>query len=867
MLEDMNDATSSTATSASARRASEISNGNDETHSGTMDDILVAGSPAERQEAKERRKRRRSSGIPPMNFNNPDDAASSSPATGSSDAGDEDEEDELSPEKVVGQNLLTPELEDAILRGSNGHPEQDDDGDMSMEMANEEITVAFKPWAKQMLGPALDSRHLLLPPEQENINPFSPAFKGAAAARATSMSPTQSNIGDGDMSMDITQAIGGIIAQKPAAQRQSVRNRRRSSASSAGGETMEFTMAVGGIKAPAADPADESHADTNEDLSMEFTAALGGILNANPQQHAMIMAEVADDNDDNDDNDDGDDMEMTTALGGIYQRQPALQDIEEETGNMDMEMTTAFGSILASQATEPAGSDALPPRTKPQTSSPLRSAAPLTKRKSIVASETGSPTITTKSPRTRAHAAKTENMHSTPPKSPSTPSARRSTPRANRPIAPAKTPPTKSTSMQRESTPKKLFQEELSASKKTGFTPIGGKSLRFDATAENTLANAFGFMSPAKRRMSGFGIEKEGLGSPRVAALLDRRTSIGDQASPFTPSKAGARVIRFEDPKIMEAELIRDHHEQERHESGQYIIEQEAEGDEELDHTATLKEAIGNMTPKKTPQRKNLKGRKSLAPGGALGLLGKRPLELDESDNEGTPEGYRGREGSPVKKIRLQAPPTKTETLGRIAKPDSARASTPLIETAGNAPAASTPKHTGHFKDAESLPSAQKPLPTMGQESVTEEDLAIEEEVVEKIHLQDFLNLTSIRFMELNTTKRRHTIMPTADAANGEDEVEADPAKQFEDAVVAQACTVPMLELFQHVSHHDMGLNMRLLINYVSLAVNARNTSRKDGVSFERSKQILSRRTHCCSASTCLPLLLIERSWTINSSR
>jgi len=326
-------------------------------------------------------------------------------------------------------------------------------------------------------------------------------------------------------------------------------------------------------------------------------------------------------------------------------------------------------------------------------------------------------------------------------------------------------------------------------------------------------------------------------------------------------------MIRFEDPKIMEAELIRDHQEQERRESGQYIMEQEAEGDEDLDHTASLKEAIGNMTPKKTPQRKNLKGRKSLAPGGALGLLGKRPLELDESDNEGTPEGYRGREGSPVKKIRLQAPPTKIETLGRIAKPDSARASTPLVETAGNASAVSTPKHTGHFKDAESLPSAQKPLPTMGQESVTEEDLAKEEEVVEKIHLQDFLNLTSIRFMELNTTKRRHTIMPTADAANGQDEVEADPAKQFEDAVVAQACTMPMLELFQHVSHHAMYLLISLLTIHDSLVVNARNTLLKDVVSSERSKPILSRRILCYSANTCLLLLLIVRSWTINSSR
>jgi kinetochore protein Spc7/SPC105 len=58
--------------------------------------------------------------------------------------------------------------------------------------------------------------------------------------------------------------------------------------------------------------------------------------------------------------------------------------------------------------------------------------------------------------------------------------------------------------------------------------------------------------------------------------------------------------------------------------------------------------------------------------------------------------------------------------------------------------------------------------------------------------------MTSIRFMELTTTKRRHTVAPGASressAADDKDDL------SLERCVVAGACTVPMLELYQHVS-------------------------------------------------------------------
>ncbi|KAF2691906.1 Spc7-domain-containing protein [Lentithecium fluviatile CBS 122367] len=84
-----------------------------------------------------------------------------------------------------------------------------------------------------------------------------------------------------------------------------------------------------------------------------------------------------------------------------------------------------------------------------------------------------------------------------------------------------------------------------------------------------------------------------------------------------------------------------------------------------------------------------------------------------------------------------------------------------------------------------------------GEEDVADESIAEVVEEVERISLQDFLELTRIRFMDLNTTKRRHTAAP---AAFHDKEVE-ETEESLDQYVVAGACTLPEFELYQHACH------------------------------------------------------------------
>jgi kinetochore protein Spc7/SPC105 len=85
------------------------------------------------------------------------------------------------------------------------------------------------------------------------------------------------------------------------------------------------------------------------------------------------------------------------------------------------------------------------------------------------------------------------------------------------------------------------------------------------------------------------------------------------------------------------------------------------------------------------------------------------------------------------------------------------------------------------------------------QEEETEEAEEAGEDVseVERISLQDFLDMTKIRFMDLSTTKRRHTAAP---ALFHDMEVE-EKEETLDRYVVAGACTLPEYELYQHACH------------------------------------------------------------------
>lgn len=316
-----------------------------------------------------------------------------------------------------------------------------------------------------------------------------------------------------------------------------------------------------------------------------------------------------------------------------------------------------------------------------------------------------------------------------------------------------------------------------------------------------------------RRRSSGIGIDQEGLGSPSVTKLLDRRTSISDSVPAFTfAAPAPSSRFRFEDPKVLEEEIDAERAEEQRRESGRFVMEQEADDAKDENATLQLKEMIQALSPKKN----KLKGRKSLAPGGARGILGKRPAELDMDDDderEMTPKRLKmvERDASPVKNIKLAQPPSAEETTGRLTRSqrqglhDLAANITPTSKPSPRkSSVAKTPQH-GRFKEAPTSgvrPSSFEDNLDNVMDAVDVTTARIEhdendEKDDERISLQSFLNMTNIHFIELSTTKRRHTMALQPSRPSRETE---DQQSSLEACLTAAATTLPLLELYQHAT-------------------------------------------------------------------
>ena len=887
----------STAASPHPKNASHSSSDPSEPPSTPLDgadEDTITASPAHRRDLHQK-KRRRSSAIPPMNFNNPsEEGFSSSPFSGSS-VGDADETVEVDGDEEPNSNSdsedddgtmmsieggETTEMSVASgksnLSDSSGRLEEalrlaarqagtqgiefDEYGEQGMP-EDEEVLATFAPFTKKPPMQNLESQL-----DQENVNPFSPAFRSATTqgdgqsegdemtmdmtGAVGGIIPSSQDEGEDDeMSMDVTRAFGGIIsneAPKTAepkrksilpGRRQSTR-RRSSGVSSRDDETMDLTVAVGGIQPTD----DDTVSKDDEDMSMEFTSVVGGVfaqgnpstasrrrsavpqsLNQSRRTRQSMESAMGDDT-----------MDMTAAIGGI------IPSISESTTR---EADTTVGGILPQPSTakrmhaknvmeievDLGGS---PFQAQAIANSPPKVPPPV----HTIASETGSPSMAAfrgKSLRRSVEAQQAVTPKpmlgdGTPIKKPSTPS-KQLTPQPTRPkTPPGKTPPSKNIAM-RTSSPKRLFKNEIKAS-----TPQSASAKKatpnklFQSDKATGVPTPSFVLTPQRRRSSGVGIDKIGLGSPRVAELLDRRGSIGEQASSFVPGQFGngGRGVRFNDPRELEMEVN--------------AASEEAQS-EEKDATINLKEMIQSMSPKKKP----LKGRKSLHVGAAKGILGKRPIELDEDDEEEENDGMKrlkGHHGSPVKNVKLRGPPSKEDTTGRLGR-------TPFSPTKGN----TTPRAHARSRDADATVTLTGTLPLLEQGPF--EGFAADDSLDDdRIQLQDFLNMTSIRFMELTTTKRRHTIAPKE--PNPRDSLQDESATSLEDCVAAGAATIPMLELFQHVSIRLFAFIYGVMLTHNRLATNSKITSLKAERLSMKSRPKHLRKTPRYSASIFLPRLM-----------
>ncbi|KAJ5669073.1 hypothetical protein N7462_010143 [Penicillium macrosclerotiorum] len=675
----------------------------------------------------------------------------------------------------------------------------DRDGEMSMEIADQEITGAFQPWIKKGERQSFDWEDIGARQDQENVDPSK-----AVSARGFPESDGMDE--DEDLSMDVTNAVGRILGKSPG-RRQSVKRRKSTSEeTNYGDQTMEMTGMVGGITKPES-PTRSANDDYNdydnddEEMTMEFTSVVGGVLSKGGTNTASLGSgaeqtqpdmprsghmELEGDND----SDGGMEMDMTGAVGFILP--PGLDSPDKGQAKRIMELETDSGQLGSSPFQDNI-------RNSPN-KSPAKS--PLAFQVAAVASENGSPSLANVPPKrstrsslgiTAQDTPESATRQRSPSKKPSTPS-KQSTPQT-KPTTPSKTPPSANVTF-RSASPKKLFQPEIQQSadkRKSSRLSI------FEQSTTNGQSTPRIVLQPrGQRRSSGLGIDKEGLGSPRVAALLDKRLSLGENTPQFVPQERTRGAVRFEDPLRMQADEERDRELEELREDGH--IPSNTTADREP--TLSLKDMISSMSPKKG----KVGSRKSLHVGAALGILGKRPIELDleEEEAENSPKRLRGHTVSPVKGVKLPGPLAQDGSSRRSIRSPVRRArsssplkgsTTPTQEPRGTYKKGTTPLKEGidalHIASDPQQPEEDEDIPTENQDPE-----------IEPIQLQDFLNMTNIHFMELTTTKRRHTTAPGSATKKLSRRSSENAPKQgtftFADCVAAGFCTVPMLELYQH---------------------------------------------------------------------
>ena len=330
----------------------------------------------------------------------------------------------------------------------------DETGEISMELAGDEITAAFKPWVQKLFPAESVPSVLPITAEQEDVNPFSPAFKSSVNS-SSAVKHSATLTGDDEMSMDVTCAVGGILPAgaraggleprtKATTRRKSLFRRRSSLANCPvdNGSTMEFTTAIGGIRHIHDARTDVLEVDENEELSMEFTSVLEGIKghiayekpNVKLVQHSpsrsptVIEEDVA--------------MEMTRAWGGPMTADEFAIDSRDTCEDLDMDMTLPIGTILSGNRL-PFQSVLADPQEEivevVSVTSPLRSLPSTRNRPHLITSSTGSPV----SKPLVGKAIKDNHLLSgSPQKLPSTPS-KQITPRPVRSATPSKSTPSR----------------------------------------------------------------------------------------------------------------------------------------------------------------------------------------------------------------------------------------------------------------------------------------------------------------------------------------------------------------------------------------------------------------------------------------
>lgn len=736
VIEFMRDPTTSTDSSESTRRASNItrsSNGGSPFKRSNALDSDPPSTPPEQadepasspsspahQRDLHQKKRRRSSGISPSDTSSPSGASGSSDVSESED-GDEDAEgsedetgtamsldlDDNTVQSMAASDSSTgssARLEAALKQAASAAGtrgiEYDEYGDASMELAGDEVTNAFKPWAEQKAATQPSGSASL---DQENVNPFSPAFKAQLVSGYVSRPATVVEEDTGDLSMDMTRAVGGIM-KAPV---------EKATSSPDGDGTMDLTLAVGKIhshdkdQSPVTQSGQKRPRSTTEDGS---PGVAGPVSQTKRRRSSVARSSMGDDT-----------MDLTIAVGGIQNtRSPAKPDrrksvaqrrssgavSEADEGTMDF--TQAIGGIKAAARAD-------------HTSSSFDENEELTMELTTVLGDIK-----------EANNATNDARPVTPQQSQSPiKDAANTTPKDQERFKDAP-----------DSGPKKLltpiFQKQVmrSAEKK-------GSSIKTRTRSNLAFVETVGDAETAEDELPASVGKTSKTSTPKAETPKVNAPSLRDHRSPLktTPNKSSSRT------------------------------QSKATPEDELQNQIDAQLQSQDQSPVLQKQLRSTPA--------------KAPATPDKTD-EPTQDGRRLADS-----IKLMSTPRK-ETLKSV-----------------------TPKHPTPAKQTspqKSMTPRPRPTPKTSSNLNASPARQLKEDLsklqtssipTEKIHLQKFLDQAGIRFMDLTTTKRRMTTVPTPSKNRNADSVQdSDSAEvSLETAILAGACTIPELEMYEHACH------------------------------------------------------------------
>lgn len=871
VIEYMRDHTTSTDDTESTRRASGITHnssaspGSEPPSTPPEQSSSPAQSPAHQRDLHQT-KRRRVSAVPPMNFNNPDDLESSM-ISGSSEVSGSDREEEGESEGEdedatgtamsldMGDNTLLSTTESESSTSSSVRLErnlreaaqaagtrgieydeayEEDDGDESMEIAGEEVTNAFRPWAQRQADEE-DEPIGSAAMDQENVNPFSPAFQASVASK---LQPRYSTIQeeDEDMSMDVTRAVGGIV--------QNQTSDRESSPMDEDGGTMDFTQAVGRVNpnvqdrsptrngqkrrrstteagSPGFSVAQQSKRRRSSmarssmgDETMDLTMAIGGVQESGSPVRADRRRSVARRRSSSIASEAGEmTMDFTRPMGGIQvsKRESTPSLVEDE--DLSMELTTAFGGVQAAERAaaeeqpstpkepaSPAAAAAAEVNTTPKDQERFRDVPDSGPRKALT------PVLQKQAARSAEKPASAKS------------STKSSSAKSRKSSSPAKSSPVR---QKAEVKPMRLTR---SASKPTAHPQRAGSPLKNEVSypdlpsldraapqAETTPQH-----SPSRSNAANSG---SNLKSQLDAQLQDV------EPSPSVEKQMRASPVKHVDP-APEPEVLQMPASPQRKSSSPQRAPTPKESTPKpvspID--ATPKSATSKSTTPKSAVPKAATPKsvtpKAATPRSTISAKSTTPKTASSRKDTAAEANVPAPTTPQIAQVSnvatpLQEATTPAETTAQEVMTESMRLadsiklmSTPRKETLrALTPKKHTPKK--HVSPMKRPTPAGKPTPKTRSAHKSpakhlSDDIFTLEPMVEKkqVRLQEFLDAASIRFMDLTTTKRRMTYAPTPSKrrkSSADDIVDSEVT--LESAVVAAACTEPEKELFSHACH------------------------------------------------------------------